>query len=285
VRLVGHPALLASQAAIVLLFALAVVGFALRHRREGDEVIGWLAVAAVLGTIARLNYVLYPSLYSEWIYTGDAFRLLFDLAILFAAGREVRSYWRAETEAAALEERRRIARDLHDGLAQELAFIGRNLKRLDREDPVVLRLEGGAARALAESRRAISALTEPADRPLDAALAEVARDVGDREGTHVALALAPDVPATPATRDALVRIVSEAITNAARHGGANVVRVELEDGDRLRLRIADTGQGFDMSVAGRGFGLTSMRERAQSVGGRLRIASAPGEGTEVEVEL
>jgi signal transduction histidine kinase len=285
VRLVGHPALLATQAAIVVLFAVAAVGFARRHGREGDEVIGWLAVAAVLGTIARLNYVLYPSLYSEWIYTGDGFRLLFDLTILFAAGREVRSYWRAETQAAAFEERRRIARDLHDGLAQELAFIGRNLKRLDRDDPVVRKLEGGAARALAESRRAISALTEPADRPLDAALAEVAQDVGDREGTHVALALANDVAATPTTREALVRIVSEAITNAARHGGADVVRVELEDRDRLRVRVVDTGRGFDAGRPARGFGLTSMRERAESLGGRLRVRSSPGEGTEVEVEL
>ena len=283
VRLVGHPVVLATQAAIVLLYALAVVGFTRRFERERDELIGWLAVASVLGTIARVNYVLYPSLYSAWVYTGDAFRLLFDLTILFAAAREISSYWRAEAEAAALEERRRIARDLHDGLAQELAFIRRNLQRLDRENPTVRRLEGGAARALDESRRAIAALTEPVDRPLDAALAQAAQDVAAREGTRVALALARGVQAPPGTREALIRIASEAITNAARHGCADLVRVELENGDGLRLRVADTGRGFDPSEPSRGFGLVSMRERAQALGARFRVTSRPGEGTEVEV--
>ena len=63
------------------------------------------------------------------------------------------------------------------------------------------------------------------------------------------------------------------------------VRVELEDGRPLRLRIADTGRGFDSSQRSRGFGLTSMRERAESVGGHLRVTSKPGEGSEVEVVL
>jgi signal transduction histidine kinase len=283
VRLVGHPVVLGVQAAIVLLYAAAVAGFARRYEREGDEMIGWLAVASVLATIARVNYVLYPSLYSAWLYTGDAFRLLFDVVVLFAAAREISSYWRAEADAAALEERRRIARDLHDGLAQEVAFIRRNLQRLDRDDPTVRRIEAGAARAVSESRRAIAALTEPVDRPLDAALAEAAQDVAAREGTHVALALSRDVQAPPAVREALVRIAGEAITNAARHGGADLVRVELENGARLRLRIADTGRGFDVSAPSRGFGLVSMRERAASLGGQLHVISNPGEGTEVEV--
>ena len=72
----------------------------------------------------------------------------------FAAVQEIRSYWEKVSQTAVLEERRRIARDLHDGLAQELAFIGRNLRSLDADDPTVARVSASAARALSESRLA-----------------------------------------------------------------------------------------------------------------------------------
>lgn len=285
-RLVGHPAVLGVQLLVMALFAGAAVGFARRAEREGDDLLAWLAAASVLGAFARVNFFFYPSLYTEWVSSGDAFRLLFYVTVLIAIAREVRLYWQTAAEAAVLEERRRIARDLHDGLAQELAFIARNLQRLDQGSPVVRRLEAGAARALTESRRAIAALSDPLERPLDVAVAEAAQDVAAREGTHVALALASDVTVTAAQREVLVRIVSEAITNAARHGQADLVRVELEDRGDIRLRVADAGHGFDPgSPRGGGFGLTSMRERAEAIGGRFRLTSAPGDGTEVEVLL
>jgi signal transduction histidine kinase len=285
-RLVGHPAVLAVQLLVMVLFAVAAAGFVRRAERDRDEFIAWLAGGVILGAFARLNYFLYPSLYTKWVYTGDAFRLLFYFTILIGAAREIRSYWHAAAAAAVLEERRRIARDLHDGLAQELAFIGRNVRRLDRESPVVRRVELGAARALAESRRAIAALTEPLDRPLDAVLADVAHDVAAREGTRVALTLAPGVTVTPVQREALIRIASEAITNAARHGGADLVRVRLEDDGGVALRVADRGRGFDPARPPRGgFGLISMRERAEAVGGRFQLTSTPGRGTVVEVIL
>jgi len=147
-------------------------------------------------------------------------------------------------------------------------------------------VERGAARALAESRRAIAALSEPIDRPLDAVLAEAAQDVAAREGTQVALSLAPDVTVGPAHAEALVRIASEAITNAARHGGAQLVRVQLEANGGVALRVADAGRGFDPSrPRPGGFGLVSMRERAEALGGRLHVSSTPGHGTVVEVRL
>ena len=92
---------------------------------------------------------------------------------------------------------------------------------------------------------------------------------------------------TPEQREALLRIVSEAITNAARHGDARLVRVALEGGDRVRMRVTDTGSGFEPGAVDlRGhFGLANMRARAQALGGELRISSRPGEGAEVEVVL
>jgi signal transduction histidine kinase len=288
-RLVGHPAALAAQLVVASLFAAAAVGFARRSERERDAFVEWLAVASVLAAFSRFHYGLYPSLDTDWIYTGDAFRLLFYILVLMAALREISSYWEAASRAAVLEERRRIARDLHDGLAQELAFVGRNVKRLDQENPYARRAAAGVARGLDDARRAITALADPIDEPLDVALARTARDVAAREGTHVSVALPSDIVAPAETREALVRIVSEAITNAARHGRANLVRVEVQSGTRLRLRVRDTGTGFDPSAVedggGYGFGLRAMRERAAALGGEFQIRTERGRGTEVEVVL
>jgi signal transduction histidine kinase len=126
-----RPAVLALQLLMSLLYGLAAVGFLRRSRRLGDEFLGWLAIAAILAAASHVNYFLYPSLYSQWVHTGDAFRLCFYAILLAGSMRELRSYWHALSVTAVLEERQRIARDLHDGLAQELAYLARNLDSLD----------------------------------------------------------------------------------------------------------------------------------------------------------
>ncbi len=288
-RLVGHPAVLVVQLVAACLFAAAAFGFTRRSRAERDPFVQWLAVASVFGSFARVNSFLYPSPYTEWVYTGELFRLLFYVVVLGAALGEISSYWQAASKAAVLDERRRIARDLHDGVAQELAFVGMNLKRLDRENPVVQRALGGIERGLDDARRAVAALSESVDEPLEVVVARAARATAARESIEVSLGLAHDVQAPAAAREALVRIVSEAITNAARHGDADLVRVELENGSRLRMRIRDTGTGFDPTLVrprGRtGFGLRVMQERAAALGGDFRIRSERGHGTEIEVVL
>jgi signal transduction histidine kinase len=286
-RLDGHPVVLAVQLVATVLFAAAAVGFSRRGARRPDAFVSWLAVASALAAFSRLNYFLYPSLYTEWVYSGDAFRLAFYVIVLVAALREIASYWQSAAAAAVLEERRRIVRDLHDGLAQEVAFVYRNLNRLDPEDPVVARTKRGAERALVEARRGIAVLMDEIDQSLDIVLTRAAREVAEREGTRIALSLAPAVRVTPEQREALIRIVSEAITNAARHGGAPLVRVALEGGDRVHVRVTDTGSGFEPEdVDPRGhFGLTSMRERARALGGDVRVSSRPGRGTEVDIVI
>jgi signal transduction histidine kinase len=285
----GHPVILVLQLFGGALFAAAAVGFTLRAERTGDRLVGWLAIGAVLAAIARLNYFLYPSIFTEYVYTGDFFRLLFFLAVLVAAGTEIQMYWHTVSDAATLEERRRIARELHDGVAQELASIRRNLYWLDERDDAVRRARGSAERALAESRRAVAALSDSGDRPLDMALERLADEVGERESTRVLVSVDGDFAwIRPRVRDALIRIASEAITNAARHGGAKLVRVEASGGPHTRVRIRDDGRGFDVDGAREkpgAYGLRTMNERAAAVGGGLRVVSAPGEGTLVEVEL
>ncbi len=181
-----------------------------------------------------------------------------------------------------------MARDLHDGLAQELAFIHRNALRLNSEEMIAGRIRASADRALVEARHAIHALSQPWDEPLDVLLAEAVNDVAYRQGRSVDMALDPEVRLPPVIQGALVRIACEAVANACVHGDAAQIRVELRGGTQLLLRVSDDGQGFDPARAGqgrRGFGLISMQERARSIGGRLQIRSAAARGTQVEVRL
>jgi signal transduction histidine kinase len=288
-RLEGHWAILGVQLVNAALYASAAYGFLRCGARRRDPFLGSLAVASTLAACAALNYFLFPSAFTEHVYTGDAFRLAFYLVMLVATAREIRASWEGAARAATLEERRRAARDLHDGLAQELASIRRNLQWLDPDDQFVARAAAASERALAEARRAIAALSQAPDNALHDALAQTATAVAQRDGTRVSLDLARTVRVEPPEGEALRLIAAEAISNAARHGGADVVHVRLEDGPRVRLVISDHGRGFDPDATARrgdgGFGLESMRQRAERVGGEFRVRSEPGSGTKVEVTL
>src|SRR5919106_4140731 len=259
----GHPVVLAVQLLTMFLFAAAALGFSARLAKTGDELMRWMAVGAVFAGFARLNYFLYPSLYSDWVYTGDVFRLLFYAALLVGAAREIRGYWESASHSAVLEERRRIARDLHDGAAQELSFILRRLRGLkDLDEAVLAPVVAAAERGLDDSRWAIAALSRPLDEPLDAALAEAVEQVAARTGIRLTLDLAEDVQVAPEVREGLIRIACEAVNNAANHSGADLVRVELINGERVQLLVRDEGSGFDPAAVVRGshggFGLASM---------------------------
>jgi len=195
-------------------------------------------------------------------------------------------------DAAVERERRRIARDIHDSLAQDLAFIAARVRALERDPAASVRLDHlaiAATRALEHSRTTISTLTRPLDEPLDAALARNATEVAARHGGHAKLRLQAGVVVPPATRESLVMILREAVANAMRHGRAGSVDVSLSQQSWLRLRVTDDGRGFDAAArAARpdaGFGLQSMEERAQALGGGLVVRSAPGAGTTIEVAL
>ena len=124
------------------------------------------------------------------------------------------------------------------------------------------------------------------EEPLDGALVQAAEEVAHRVGMQVRFEGARGVVVPGETREALIRIVREAVTNAARHGGAQRVALELRNGRGVRLRVADDGSGF---VAGEtrpgSFGLVSMRERTEALGGRFRLETEPGAGTAIEVAI
>jgi signal transduction histidine kinase len=288
-RVVGNAGVLAVQLAGFALYSTAAIGFTLRAERNDDRLMAWVAVSTSFAAIASLNYFLFPSVYSEWVYVGDFFRLTFFIVLLVGAAWEIMHYQRSLERAAALEERRRLARELHDGLAQELAFIAsqsRWLSRRGEPDETMEQLVVAAERALDESRSAISALTRPLDEPLDVAIAQAAEDVAGRVDIRLRLHLQGGIEVPVDTREALIRIVREAVSNTARHGKASVATVVLSADGGVTLRVDDDGIGFDPEDRdGRGFGLTSMSERARALGGELRVVSKPDSGTCIEVVI
>ena len=284
VLVAGSPLVVAAQVVSGVLYAVAAARFTGRAAADpGDELVRWLGAGCALAAVARVDYVLFPSLYTDVVHLGDVFRLGFYLCLLVGATREVRSYW---ARVAVLEDRRRLARDLHDGLTQELSYLRGRTQRLRTHpgDPeLAQQIDGAAGRALDEARLAIRALTRPADEAFGRTLQQVVEDLAQRYDVRTATAIEQQVVVSPERADAILRITAEALRNAVRHGRASRVEVGLS-GDPLVLTVEDDGRGFQPgATTGTGFGLTSMRERAEGAGATYALRSAHGRGTQVEV--
>lgn len=287
----GAPALLAVQLVLMALFAAAAIGFHRRSRRTADPLTGWFAIGATLAAFAWLNYSLHPSLHSDHFYTGDMLRLAFFVALLIGGAQEIRVAQRELEHASVLNERRRLAREIHDGIAQDLAFIVQQASAPPSRGgfgEVADEIATAARRALDESRAAIAALVRPTDEPLGLALTRVAQEAAGRWGGTVEARCRDGIELAPPAREALMRIVGEAVTNAARHGGAQRITLELDERPQLCVRISDDGVGFDTASLEQGsgrHGIMGMRDRAAEVDGNLRVQSRPGAGTIVTVML
>jgi signal transduction histidine kinase len=267
------------QMTMALSLAAASVGLTGRGIRAEDAFARRLGLASLFFSFSMLHYALLPPVTHEWVHLGDALRLLFCMVLLWAAVLEVAG---AVATRAAARERRRIARDLHDGVAQELAFIRRRAERLAGQPAAEIVV--AAERALEDSRWAIEHLARAPDEPLERVLARHATAIAARTGLAVTFVTTGTTEHVgPEVSEALARILGEAVTNA-RHGNATLVHVELST-HPLRLRVIDDGMGFDTSASAAGFGLGGMRERAALVGAELSVRSGPGAGTEVAVEL
>ena len=208
-----------------------------------------------------------------------------------------RLYERAQ-QAAALEERQRLARELHDAVTQTLfsaSLIAEMLPRLWERDPEAgkKRLEDVRALtrgALAEMRTLLLELRPAAI--VEAELADLLRQLGEvltgRTRIPVAVVAQGDGKLTAEVKLALYRIAQEALNNISKHARAAQVDVCLSLQRRsVELRISDDGCGFDLlAIGGDGFahfGLSTMRERAEAVGATLSVQSEPGHGTEVHI--
>jgi signal transduction histidine kinase len=127
----------------------------------------------------------------------------------------------------------------------------------------------------------------PSEEPFDVALERTAREAASREGAELRATVA-EVALPPDTSEALLRLTREAVANAARHGHARLIELDLVEDGRLVLRVSDDGDGFDIEAAGSApgrRGLMGMRERVDELGGEIEIRSAPGHGAVVQVTL
>ena len=285
----SRPVLVVLVVAATALLAYAAIGLIQRYRAEADRPAGMTAFALILLAGANFANLIAGSLAPGRIGTGEALRTLAFGLILAAAVLRERQVHARSSRATALAERRRVARDLHDGIAQDLAFIAahgpRFVEELGDDHPVVV----AARRALAVSRSTISELSDPAGATVHESLEAVAQELAHRFDISVAVNAQLERELTSQEREHVTRIAREAIANAARHGGARNVIVSLRHNETgIALRVVDDGRGIagaDLAPAPEGFGLTSMRERATSLGGQLSVRQPRRGGTELEVVL
>ncbi len=195
---------------------------------------------------------------------------------------------------AVLEERQRLARELHDTVSQELfglAMLVAATRSLVKESDTDVRArlhqaEEGARRAQATMRGLIRALrpVELGDKPLSAALQTLLADVRERQGIKTVLTVTGERAIPPGVEDALFRVAQEAVSNAVRHAHPTHIMVMLAaEEDGVSLSVEDDGIGFKTDAVQDHVGFSTMRERTAEIGARLAIRGQPGHGALVSV--
>jgi PAS domain S-box-containing protein len=198
------------------------------------------------------------------------------------------------------EERRRVARELHDDVSQRLALVAIDLEQMAQSPPtsqgeLASRIQGiwSLTQEVCSDLHRLSRQLHPSkleDLGLVAAVRSHCQEVEKRGTLRVAFAY-HDVPRSvpPDVALCLYRVVQESLRNIVKHSGAKSAEVELTaDPKTIHLRVSDSGAGFDletMRARSGGLGLVSMRERLRSVGGEIKIFSKPAQGTRVEVSI
>ncbi|MEU0980901.1 GAF domain-containing sensor histidine kinase [Streptomyces griseus] len=256
---------------------------------DGDEIIGALFLANKLC----------PKPEGGCGFTAEDEELLQMLAQHAAIALTNARLYERSRELTIAEERSRLAHELHDAVSQKLfslrltaqaatALVDRDPARAKGELQQVAAL---AAEAVDELRAAVVEL-RPAALDEDGLIATLRTQIQVLDRAHAAEVAfeSGGVRALPAAQEeALLRVAQEALHNALRHSGAERVSVTLSRrGTGTVLRVTDDGAGFDPTAvrrAGRHLGLVSMRHRANSVGGRLTVASEPGKGATIEMEV
>ncbi len=299
-------ALVALVAAVTALLA-AVLLYRLTWGRGGPTSDAFTALGLVVLIVAEIQDTFWPSVYSNVVTIADLMRLV--ATIVLAAGaiadqrtdlRALRSAYAAldrmrvnDAERAALEERARLAREIHDGLAQHLWFAKLKFERLagtlpETDQGLATEVTQALDAAIIEAREALvtmrASLSE--DVPFADMLTRTIDDFEAQSGLRVELSMTTGIPSNlaPRVQVELLRIVSEALTNVRKHADATMVRIhaEVTEGE-LVITITDNGRGFiEEEAFDQGMGLRGMRERARLIGGSLAVMSEPSGGTTIE---
>jgi signal transduction histidine kinase len=269
----------------------------------------WLTIALLLLAGAQAFAAIEPD-HAPWVVSVDQLLVVLAITVVLVAimsasrsnarslrlaNEELRAARASDLEQATLQERTRLAREIHDNLIQSLWLarlrqghvLATDLPPESRAlaEEVVDALDGG----LAEARDVVLALAPGPDGPLpfDRVLSQSLARQAERLDLDVRLAVDGAVPVLePRVQGELLTIARESLVNIAKHADAAVVRVRLAaDARRLVLEIADNGNGFDPAAVAGGFGLRSMRQRAAAIGATLSIDARPLDGTRIAVVL
>ncbi|MFF5111332.1 sensor histidine kinase [Streptosporangium sp. NPDC000509] len=213
---------------------------------------------------------------------------------LSEAHEQLRDYAAQAERLATVQERNRVARDIHDGLGHSLTVVQMQVKAARavlptdtaKADEVLAKAQDQAEAALAEVRRSVNTLREPREiPPLPDALQALA-ELTSAAGVTTSVAISGEQrPLPDETREALFRVAQEGLTNVLKHAQANRADVVLDYADAaVRLAVRDDGAG-SASTPASGFGLVGLRERAEHLGGWLSVESAPGAGYTLSMEV
>jgi signal transduction histidine kinase len=283
-----QPLLLVVTLALQSFLSLvALVGFGLRFRNYGDDLYRWLGLAATLSLFAELHYVFTPAVSSSFVSQGDFLRLTSYGVLMAGVWRAMRF---AEFGRAVAEERARVAREIHDGLAQYLFTISTHASMLEAgkaPEGSIAQIKAAAALAQQEARFAILALSSASgNAPFDSALRRYV-DVLTADGElDVELEVDPGLSLAPDEQIEVFRIVQEGLANVRKHAGAGRAWVLIGQRGLERLVVVqDDGTGFDGDTDPAGQGLKNLRDRAAAIGGVFSLRSIPGQGTALEVTL
>lgn len=280
------------------------------YRQRARRYAGFLSIALVVAGFAQLNWAILPGISQGVVTADDLLRATFSLIILAGIDAQSRADVRAlrlanarlqalrsaDAERATLEASARLAREVHDGLSQDLWLAKLTQARLAQvpdlpKDAKTLTTDLGEAvdRALGGARAVLATMRTGNDGPtVGDSLERVVQDFGDRSGILTEYTSSGSEPALPSRTGAeLIRIVSEALTNVRKHADATVVRVNAVWGrSTFEVSVSDNGRGFDPgSVDGTTFGIVGMRERAELIGADVEIESRPRDGTKVVLRM
>jgi signal transduction histidine kinase len=267
-----------------------------------------LALAATASISLSITHLALSQLTERfaWIMQGHNLTILiiytlFSLVAAIVPYRINLNIRRRIEREAIIEERRRIAREIHDGVAQSLSYL--NLKTKSVSDSVASQNTVQALTEIAEVQKVVrdtyediresidQLSTEIKSLPVTTALANYIREFSNNNAIPVKFHVSkPFAKLSPVVELQLLRIAQEALTNVRRHALANEVEVKLEKTNTsVEMILRDNGQGFnlsDLEKAPPGYhGLNIIKERAEGLGGSLTITTAPGKGTELRVSL
>jgi signal transduction histidine kinase len=251
-----------------------------------------------LGVPIRLGSEIFGNLYltdKAPAFTREDEELVAGLAVVAGAAINTARLQRRLRRLAVVEDRERIARDLHDAIIQDLFAVGLSLQAAtqkvvsDEVHTVITDTVHRLDEAISALRRFIFDLRPPvwSQRDLREEVSELIGHLTEPYNAHTEIVFEGKLDKlSPNIVDDTLQLISEALSNALRHAGSEQVLVEIgQDRDELMVLVVDQGTGFDLDEPTAGMGLENIRTRAQRAGGEATITTSPGSGTTVRIRL